>query len=99
MARPPSSADQGDYKAEPVVSLSEGGHAAPGKSRPPDAVAVIIAIIVIIIVIIVIIVIIIVIVIVIIAIIIIIAFYPAMSCGLSLMAAFISSFTPLVLPI
>ena len=96
MARPPSSADQGDYKVEPVVSLSEGGHAAPGKSRPPDAVAVIIAIIVIIIVIIVIII---VIVIVIIAIIIIIAFYPAISCGLSLMAAFISSFTPLVLPI
>ena len=92
-------ADQGDYKVEPVVSLSEGGHAAPGKSRPPDAVAVIIAIIVIIIVIIVIIVSIIVIVIVIIAIIIIIAFYPAISCGLSLMAAFISSFTPLVLPI
>ena len=95
MARPPSSADQGDYKVEPVVSLSEGGHAAPGKSRPPDAVAVIIAIIVIIVII----VIIIVIVIVIIAIIIIIAFYPAISCGLSLMAAFISSFTPLVLPI
>ena len=34
-------------KVEPVVSLSEGGHAAPGKSRPPDAVITIIVIIII----------------------------------------------------
>ena len=74
-------------KVEPVVSLSEGGHAAPGKSRPPNIVITIIVIIVILISAI----------IFIIVVITIIAFYPAMSSGLSLMAFFISSFTSLML--